>query len=485
MAGAEPYDFQKREEVDYHHSFDYLGGMLGAEILNAEEQRLKNLGKIDPKMWAATPKDHDYAMHIASVAESVMKSDRGAALEKVAFEKNKESLQWRFLNPELERGESGAKFYAFVKHCIERKVNWQNVIPPTKKRGPPGQEEEVEEEEEIVFKPGSVVEIFGLKAKPELNKKFATIIKQDPKSKRWEIRLMESAQHVGVKDPATAIEDKRPNLTFMLKGCNLMYAPVEEQPDDDDDKLKPGTTVDLCKLKAAHLNGMRGEIIHFDVDKGRYDVRFPNGDVKQVKPENVEIPLPEGWEKFWDESSLRHFYVQTKTGKRTWKHPVATNNADKFNKVREQGQTAEEDAMSEGDDDEEKKKAERAKKKRRKAKITPELVRERLDKIFCLTQTEPDPNMPIRDARQLLELSLQTVSEYAAEKTPMSADGTKVAIHAYLITFDIALRCVADFKHFHTLQEMDSHLEIMETFDTLEQLQATMEWLLGFAKTLG
>jgi len=53
--------------------------------------------------------------------------------------------------------------------------------------------------------------------------------------------------------------------------------------------LRPGLAVAIHGLKGApELNGKGGKIEQWDADKGRWTVRLPGGELKALKPENLQ-----------------------------------------------------------------------------------------------------------------------------------------------------------------------------------------------------
>eukprot|EP00930_Biecheleria_cincta_P038880 TRINITY_DN26739_c0_g1_i1.p1 TRINITY_DN26739_c0_g1~~TRINITY_DN26739_c0_g1_i1.p1 ORF type:complete len:130 (-),score=20.73 TRINITY_DN26739_c0_g1_i1:525-914(-) len=56
-----------------------------------------------------------------------------------------------------------------------------------------------------------------------------------------------------------------------------------------DTELRPGLNVAIHGLKgAADLNGKEGKCKHWDADKGRWTVELPGGELKALKPENLQ-----------------------------------------------------------------------------------------------------------------------------------------------------------------------------------------------------
>ncbi|KAF4681003.1 hypothetical protein FOZ62_020210, partial [Perkinsus olseni] len=110
---------------------------------------------------------------------------------------------------------------------------------------------------------------------------------------------------------------------------NLMYAPeTAEQVAERKKKQKEsgvvwifpdGCAVHISGLKsmsATWINGQEGIVIGWNPDKKRYDVKLNcDGSIKQLKPENVRVKVPEGWTEYWDEDQQRHYYVENATQK--------------------------------------------------------------------------------------------------------------------------------------------------------------------------
>merc|ERR1719353_1346173 len=86
------------------------------------------------------------------------------------------------------------------------------------------------------------------------------------------------------------------------------------------------------------MNGQSGVIVMWDKDTERYEVRLVNVincGVKKVKPANIKAELPEGWEEHYDEHLGKHYYLNVKTERVTWKHPSFVNSRAQMGKVTE------------------------------------------------------------------------------------------------------------------------------------------------------
>merc|ERR1712039_971990 len=60
-----------------------------------------------------------------------------------------------------------------------------------------------------------------------------------------------------------------------------------------------------------------------------------NNTIKKVKPANLRVELPEGWEEHYDDHLGRNYYLNKATQKVTWKHPTVMNQRGKFGQVKE------------------------------------------------------------------------------------------------------------------------------------------------------
>merc|ERR1712190_157638 len=114
---------------------------------------------------------------------------------------------------------------------------------------------------------------------------------------------------------------------------------VDESKEMPEGEIPNGTKVEIRGLQseaARWMNGQKGVVVCWDKDTERYEGRLDvNNDIKKVKPGNIRAELPEGWEEHYDEHLGRHYYINTKTQKVTWKHPTVSNTRAKFGKVRE------------------------------------------------------------------------------------------------------------------------------------------------------
>jgi len=333
------YDFRKREEWDYKHSFNYMAGWLGTEEAETERKRKKKLGKTD---LPAPPLPEDAAMveTIEKTARHIHKSSDPVVFERLVREKQKGKAEFSF----LEETGHGRDYYNFVRHCLERQVEPRALAEQARKvkedrdrkaanvknnvfaagSGAPSAPKK-----EAVFKVGEYMEVLGIKSKPDYNGKIVKVMAYHPDVDRYEVRF-----EGGRYDTVLA----------RFREENLMYSTVQERQGGDEKEMPEGeipngTKVEIRGLQsdtARWMNGQKALVICWDKDSERYEVRLQlNNDIKKVKAGNLRAELPEGWEEHWDEHLQRHYYLNSTTQKVTWKHPVVSNQRAKFGKVRE------------------------------------------------------------------------------------------------------------------------------------------------------
>mmetsp|Transcript_12862 Transcript_12862/g.35321 ORF Transcript_12862/g.35321 Transcript_12862/m.35321 type:complete len:540 (-) Transcript_12862:62-1681(-) len=333
------YDFKKREDWNYTHTYDYMAGWLGQEKTEAEKKRKKKLGKTDLAA-PSVPLDRSLADNIEKTARYVHKSDDPGVFERLIQDKNRGKPGWGFLE---ENGE-GNDYYKFVRHCYEREVDPRPLAEQAKKIKDDrdlkqanaknnvftaGMGSETPKKKDPVFKKDELMEVVGIKAKPDYNGKIVRVIGYHPDVDRYEVKF-EGGRY--------------DTVVVKLREENLMYSAVQEV-DPDAEKEMPegeipnGTRINIRGLQseaAKWLNGQKGIVVQWDKDAERYEVRLDvNNDIKKVKAANVKVELPEGWEEHYDEHLQRSYFVNTKTQKVTWKHPTVANQRGKFGQVKE------------------------------------------------------------------------------------------------------------------------------------------------------
>ncbi|CAD7931734.1 unnamed protein product [Amoebophrya sp. A25] len=381
------YNFSQREIREYHHDFAYLGGGLGADELEEKAKKKKLVGKIDFSV-KLPPKDAGLRGRIEAFAVKCAKQEDPDFCEHNFFTRDPKTYFWlreddgssrkyevdkrtgRILKEDSWKkkagGNAGASssssssstqtpfekeqetaardYYQFVKHCCQRSVDFIPLVakqqlveadriaklsgltdaaapPPDKNQAPKGLKDGTAGQDDPddpvkKFLPGSRVEVLGLKAKPELNGEFAVVKHHIPASGRFQI------------------EFEKYKIEIAVKPANLMFAENQSKTAAEEDAdakwthdipknarvMVQGLTSDAGKL----LNGQKGEVVSYDDEKKRYNVKLDSqpSAVKKVKEENLKCVLPPGWEEHYDEHMGKYFYRNTATQRIQWKHPV-------------------------------------------------------------------------------------------------------------------------------------------------------------------
>eukprot|EP00929_Paragymnodinium_shiwhaense_P118335 TRINITY_DN90268_c0_g1_i1.p1 TRINITY_DN90268_c0_g1~~TRINITY_DN90268_c0_g1_i1.p1 ORF type:complete len:557 (+),score=157.31 TRINITY_DN90268_c0_g1_i1:77-1747(+) len=335
------YDFKKREDWDYKHGYNFMAGWLGEDEAKAKLKKKKLIGKVDQEA-PPLPEDAALVERIEKTATHVSKSNDAKIFERFIEEKNKGQAGWGFIRD----GGDGHEYYQFCLHCAERQVNPRPLAQQSKKTkldretktanakanvmtmGGPGVTEE-KTKREPSYKPNDLLEVVGVKSKPDYNGKIVRVIKYDADADRYEVRF-EGGRY--------------DQVIVKLKEDNMMFTSVEQREAAKDEEIEEGeipnsTRVEIRGLTseaARWLNGQKGIVVAWDKEGQRYEIRLDvNNDVKKVKPGNVRIELPPEWQEHWDEHLQRYYYLNTKTEKVTWKHPKMVNQRAKMGVVRE------------------------------------------------------------------------------------------------------------------------------------------------------
>lgn len=333
------YDFKKREDWDYKHSYNFMAGWLGQEEADKERKRKKKLGTVD---LPAPPIPDDTALveNIEKTAKHVQQNKDPEVFERLVQDRNKNKPGWDFFT----EGKPGYDYYKFCRHCAERQVNPRPLAEQAKKVK---QDRDLKQAnvkanvfaagtgeklpvKEAVFKVGELMEVLGVKSKPDYNGKIVRVLKYHPEADRYEVKF-EGGRY--------------DTVVVKLKEENLMYSAVEERQMKDEKEEMPegelpnGTRVEIRGLQSdasKWMNGQKAIIVQWDRDADRYEVRMEvNNDIKKVKPANVRPELPEGWEEHYDEHLGRSYYLNVQTQKVTWRHPNVANQRGKMGQVRE------------------------------------------------------------------------------------------------------------------------------------------------------
>lgn len=334
------FNFKKREERDYSHSHSYMAGWLGQEKVLEEKKRRRKLGKVEmvPPM---IPLDKSLIETIERTAKCVHQSSDPDIFERMIREKNKGKPGWGF----IEEGAEGHDYYKFCRHCCEREtdprphamearkiaedreIKMRNVQNNTfvASSGAPSKEPV---RKDPVFRNNELMEVLGIKNKPDYNGNIVRVIKYHPDVDRYEVVF---------------IGGRYNTVVVKLKEENLMYSAVVQRDMKEEEmvegEIPNGTRVEIRGLMsdaAKWMNGQKGTVVQWDKDGERYEVRLDcNNDVKKIKAQCIRAELPEGWEEYYDEHLSRSYYLNTKTQKITWKHPTVANQRGKMGVVRE------------------------------------------------------------------------------------------------------------------------------------------------------
>eukprot|EP00933_Yihiella_yeosuensis_P072937 TRINITY_DN81494_c0_g1_i1.p1 TRINITY_DN81494_c0_g1~~TRINITY_DN81494_c0_g1_i1.p1 ORF type:complete len:353 (-),score=47.12 TRINITY_DN81494_c0_g1_i1:40-1047(-) len=145
--------------------------------------------------------------------------------------------------------------------------------------------------------PGIAVEIQGLTAATHLNGTRGIILQFDCGSGRWIVR-MPGGETKAIRDDNLLQVSRYPSPDSPSRrsreGANAIHSPSAKSPGKPDGgySYSEGMAVRLHSLKgAAHLNGCIGQLESFDLETQRWRVKIYSGEVKAVRPENMEVPL--------------------------------------------------------------------------------------------------------------------------------------------------------------------------------------------------
>lgn len=318
---SQAYDFNRREDFDYTHSYDYFGGMgLGRSEVEAEKLRKQKLGTydIDPVDPPSDPAQQAESIRIARVLHE--SKERDALIKRVAELRDKRmEVIWNKDHP-------NHKYFSWALHCLDRQVvDWQSI-----RRGGSGVRSVSAPkdltEPIINVEIGARVEIDNLKSRPELNHKIGTVVRED--GARWIVEFRDIQQTVSISKSNCSHTNKTfksyPNL--LPKGLKVQI-------------------INLTSDSGKILNGIDGYVISYNAD--RYTIRLgSSSDLKSIKRENLHVVLPNEWIERFDDSEGKFFFVNSSTGETSWVHPILGNvksPEDKRNEVIRQAEESESD----------------------------------------------------------------------------------------------------------------------------------------------
>lgn len=408
------YDFNKREDFEYSHSFDYFGGVgLGKTAIDAQRERESKRGTYDITPVSA-PTDVNERNEIIRVASLVNESkNRDSLLSKISQQKDaRMSFVW-------DKAHKYHAYYRWALHCVEREVeNWTEILPPGDR--PKSRISKDSAEGHTQFKVNDWVVIAGIRARPELNGKVGRVTSVDTSSQRLEIEFPDIQQTVSIAESKCKRSDT---------GC-LVY-PKNQLPQGLRVEIK-----NLTSEQGKRLNGAEAFIISYNKEIDRYTVRLNDADSehKSLKRDNVHVCLPRGWTEQVDQSTGETFYREIASNKVTWSHPIL-DIANKVEKRKSATQsefvsgTNEDDSASEVDDDagspsfkraeflDQERKRLRLDKKRQAGEATEDNIRETLLRIrskFHIVSAELTTPLYIGTAKTLLD-AIQTAGNKQEE----------------------------------------------------------------------
>ena len=291
------YDFNKRDDFEYSHSFDYLGGVgLGKAELEAERLRKSKLGKYD-LVPVDPPTDALVRDEIIKVAQLVHDSkNRESLIAKIKqLKDSRMEFAWNTIHMHH-------KYFEWALHCLDREVvNWQNIRASSSVPKPSCVTSEALKE--VIIEVGDWVEILDIQARPELNTKIGKVIERQ--GDRFQIEFPDISQIVSISKAK----------------CSKSSHPL---PSRTKDRFPRGLRVEVIGLSSEQgklLNGLEGYVMDFSSETNRYTVRLTN-EMKSLKKENLFVCLPAGWTQEVDPASGETFFRDSHTNKVTWEHPI-------------------------------------------------------------------------------------------------------------------------------------------------------------------
>ena len=141
------------------------------------------------------------------------------------------------------------------------------------------------------MEPGTSVEIGGLKARPDLNGKRASIVQYASDRERYQVKVVEGGEELYLKPvnvkpaPAASASAAAANTTTPPSATAAGDAPSETAD------LAPETEVTVSGLKSRpELNGKRGRVVRYVPDRERYHVVVTETkEETYLKRANIEV----------------------------------------------------------------------------------------------------------------------------------------------------------------------------------------------------
>ena len=300
---TEPYDFNKREDHDYSHSYDFLGGMgLGRSEMEAEIMLRDKLGTYDmqPVEPPENSSEEDQVIRLATLIKE--SKDRRSLLKRA------EQCRDRRMEVLWNQDHRYHKYFQWALHCMDREVvNWRMIRAGHDKSMP-----DRKPKSEMITKPeaqlGDNVEIDNVKSRPELNGKIGKITSDT--GDRWIVDFDDIQQSVSLSKQ-NCIHTNRSEIF-----------PKNELPKGLKVEIR-----DLTSESGKLLNGQEGYIMQRKND--RYFIRLVDSNqLKAIKPENLHVVLPPGWDEKFDSSTGKKFFINP-SGLTSWDHPILNTSSCK------------------------------------------------------------------------------------------------------------------------------------------------------------
>ena len=296
-----PYDFNKREDSEYSHSFDYLGGVgLGKAEVNAERDRAMKRGKYDLTPVDAPP-DLNTQNEVIKIAQMLHASPQRAMLLKKINETKDKRMEFVW-----NKNHQNNAYFEWALHCIDREVpDWTSIKPSSESSHAPKSEIPVRAPINV----SDWVDISDVQARPELNGKRG-IVTTVSSNGRVEVEFPDISQTVSL------------SLSKCTKSDQIGPKAVEGN------RLPQGLKVEVANLTSEQgklLNGSLGYIVGYSRETERYTLRCIDVGLKSLKAENLHVCLPPHWEEHVDPSSGETFFRNMLTSKVSWEHPILGN----------------------------------------------------------------------------------------------------------------------------------------------------------------
>eukprot|EP00913_Durusdinium_trenchii_P006639 g6238.t1 len=282
------FDFKRREDWDYKHSYSFMAGWLGQDEAKEAQRRKKKRGLVET---------------IEKTAKHVHRSNDPTVFEHLIQEKNKGRAGWDF----LQEGGEGREYYLFCRHCCEREVEPRPLALHARKvkedrelkqanakanvfTGYQGTEIPKKTEKDAKFQIGELMEVIGVKSKPDYNGKIVRVMKFYPEAGGRQENLDDTDTLPAPTRQADRYEVKfeggrYDTVVVKLKEENLMYSAMREKEEMPEGEIPNGTKVEISGLQsdaAKWMNGQKAIVVCWDKDTERYEATMCKRDVRLI-----------------------------------------------------------------------------------------------------------------------------------------------------------------------------------------------------------